>query len=72
VPRLVAGLRAEDFLETKAAGIAVPVDLLWGEDDGVLPPDYGRRLASLLPPESRIVFREALVTGPESNRDLRI
>ena len=49
MPRLVAGLRAEDFLDTQAAGIAVPVDLLWGEDDGVLPPDYGRRLASLLP-----------------------
>ena len=49
MPRLVAGLRAEDFLETKVATLATPVDLLWGEDDGVLPPDYGRRLASLLP-----------------------
>ncbi len=48
-PRLVAGLKAEDFLETKAAGIKVPVDLVWGEEDGVLPLDYGRRLASLLP-----------------------
>jgi pimeloyl-ACP methyl ester carboxylesterase len=48
-PRLFAGLRAEDFLETKAAGIQVPVELVWGEEDGVLPPDYGRRLASLLP-----------------------
>ncbi len=49
LPRLVAGLRAEDFLDARAAQIAVPVDLLWGEDDGVLPPEYGRRLASLLP-----------------------
>lgn len=49
LPRLVAGLRAEDFLETKAAAIDVPVDLIWGADDGVLPPDYGRRLAGLLP-----------------------
>jgi len=49
VPRLVAGLRAEDFLDLRAGQIAVPVDLLWGEDDGVLPPDYGRRLAALLP-----------------------
>lgn len=48
-PRLVAGLRAEDFLETKAAEIRVPVELVWGEEDGVLPLDYGRRLASLLP-----------------------
>ena len=48
-PRLVAGLRAEDFLEHKAAGIQVPVELIWGEEDGVLPLDYGRRLASLLP-----------------------
>jgi pimeloyl-ACP methyl ester carboxylesterase len=48
-PRLFAGLRAEDFLETKAAEIRVPVELVWGEEDGVLPLDYGRRLASLLP-----------------------
>lgn len=48
-PRLVAGLKAEDFLDTKAAEIRVPVDLIWGEEDGVLPLDYGRRLASLLP-----------------------
>ena len=48
-PRLVAGLRAEDFLETKAAEIRLPVELVWGEEDGVLPLDYGRRLASLLP-----------------------
>lgn len=48
-PRLVAGLKAEDFLDTQAAEIRVPVDLVWGEEDGVLPLDYGRRLASLLP-----------------------
>jgi pimeloyl-ACP methyl ester carboxylesterase len=48
-PRLVAGLKAEDFLDTKAAEVKVPVDLVWGEEDGVLPLDYGRRLASLLP-----------------------
>lgn len=48
-PRLVAGLKAEDFLESRAAGIRTPVELIWGEEDGVLPPDYGRRLASLLP-----------------------
>lgn len=47
--RLVAGLKAEDFLESKAAEIRTPVELIWGEEDGVLPPDYGRRLASLLP-----------------------
>lgn len=47
--RLVAGLNAADFLETKAAEIRVPVELVWGEEDGVLPLDYGRRLASLLP-----------------------
>jgi pimeloyl-ACP methyl ester carboxylesterase len=47
--RLLAGLRAEDFLEGKATAIGVPVDLVWGEEDGVLPPDYGRRLAALLP-----------------------
>jgi pimeloyl-ACP methyl ester carboxylesterase len=48
-PRLVAGLRREDFLETRAAEIKAPVDLIWGEEDGVLPLDYGRRLTSLLP-----------------------
>lgn len=47
--RLVAGLKAEDFLDTRAAEIHVPVELVWGEEDGVLPLDYGRRLASLLP-----------------------
>ena len=49
VARLVAGLKAEDFLEAKAAGIKVPVELIWGEEDGVLPLAYGQRLASLLP-----------------------
>ena len=48
-PRLVAGLKKEDFLETQAAGIRLPVDLVWGEKDGVLPLAYGQRLASLLP-----------------------
>ena len=47
--RLFAGLRAEDFLDAKAAEIRVPVELVWGEEDGVLPLAYGRRLASLLP-----------------------
>lgn len=47
--RLFAGLRAEDFLERHAAELRVPVDLLWGEEDGVLLPDYGQRLAGLLP-----------------------
>ncbi len=47
--RVFAGLRAEDFLERRAAELRVPVDLLWGEEDGLLVPDYGRRLASLLP-----------------------
>lgn len=47
--RLVSGLRAEDFLEHHAAEVRVPVDLLWGEEDGLLVPDYGRKLAALLP-----------------------
>lgn len=47
--RLVAGLKAEDFLETRAAAIKAPVELIWGEEDGVLPPAYGQKLASLLP-----------------------
>jgi len=47
--RLVAGLRAGDFLESHAAEVRVPVDLLWGEEDGLLVPDYGRKLAALLP-----------------------
>jgi 4,5:9,10-diseco-3-hydroxy-5,9,17-trioxoandrosta-1(10),2-diene-4-oate hydrolase len=47
--RLVAGLRAGDFLEGRAASLRVPVDLVWGEEDGLLVPDYGRRLAGLLP-----------------------
>jgi pimeloyl-ACP methyl ester carboxylesterase len=47
--RVFAGLRAEDFLERRADAIRVPVDLLWGDEDGLLVPDYGRRLAALLP-----------------------
>jgi pimeloyl-ACP methyl ester carboxylesterase len=47
--RVFAGLRLDDFLESRAASLEVPVDLLWGEEDGVLTLDYGRRLASLLP-----------------------
>ncbi len=47
--RVVAGLRATDFLESHVADIHVPVDLIWGEEDGVLPLAYGQRLASLIP-----------------------
>jgi pimeloyl-ACP methyl ester carboxylesterase len=48
-PRVVAGLRIEDFLDAQASGLKTPVDLLWGEEDGVLPIAYGERLAALLP-----------------------
>ena len=47
--RVVAGLRATDFLESHVADLHVPVDLIWGEEDGVLPLAYGQRLASLIP-----------------------
>ena len=47
-PRLFAGLRAEDFLDARGGEITTPVDLLWGEQDGVLPLAYAERLAALV------------------------
>jgi pimeloyl-ACP methyl ester carboxylesterase len=46
--RLVAGLRLEDFLDARGGEMIVPVDLVWGEEDGVLPLAYGERLAGLV------------------------
>lgn len=48
-PRVVAGLKAEDFLEQDLAGLAVPADLLWGAEDKLLPLAYARRLAAMIP-----------------------
>ena len=47
--RIVAGLTPSDFLESELPGLNLPVDLLWGTDDRLLPLAYGQRLAALMP-----------------------
>lgn len=49
-PRVLAGLRPEDALsDSELAGIQVPVEILWGTEDEVLPLAYGQSLAQRLP-----------------------
>ncbi len=48
----VARMAGEDvrpyLLDDKLAGVNFPVALIWGEDDGVAPLDYGRHFASMI------------------------
>ena len=37
------------FLDDRLGSLAVPVTLLWGEKDDILPLDYAKRMASLIP-----------------------
>jgi pimeloyl-ACP methyl ester carboxylesterase len=47
--RLVAGPPGDEFLvDARLGGIRVPVTLIWGEDDQVLPVAYARRVAAAL------------------------
>ncbi|MHB0970809.1 MAG: alpha/beta fold hydrolase [Thermoanaerobaculia bacterium] len=39
----------EEALDDRLGAITAPVTLLWGEYDAVLPPDYGRKLQSMIP-----------------------
>jgi pimeloyl-ACP methyl ester carboxylesterase len=37
------------ILDDRIAGVRVPVTLIWGDADGVLPLSFGRRMASMIP-----------------------
>jgi pimeloyl-ACP methyl ester carboxylesterase len=47
--RILAALKRSDFLESRLPNLRTPVHLIWGEADGLLPVEYGRRLQSLIP-----------------------
>lgn len=53
--KVVAALRAEDLLEKRAYALRLPVLILWGESDRVLPRAMGEGLHRLIP-GSRIEF----------------
>lgn len=49
-PRLAESLPDADFLEPEELSeIRVPVEVVWGEEDGLISIEYGRRLAEALP-----------------------
>lgn len=48
-PRIFASFTRSDFLDGRLARIATPTDLIWGADDGLFPPEIGRRYARELP-----------------------
>jgi pimeloyl-ACP methyl ester carboxylesterase len=48
-----ADQRFTDEVEPLYAGIAVPVLILWGDEDGWIPPETGRRLQAMIP-DSRL------------------
>ncbi len=48
-PRIFASFSPRDFLDGRLAQIATPTDVIWGEADGLFPPDLGRRYARELP-----------------------
>lgn len=47
--RLLAALTPADYLNRDLPRLAPPVDLVWGEADGLLPLSYARRFQALLP-----------------------
>lgn len=48
--RLMASPPADEFLiDARLGGLRVPVTLIWGEDDRVLPVAYAKRVAAALP-----------------------
>lgn len=49
-PRVLAGLRPEDALsDAELASLNMPVEILWGDEDDILPLPYGQALAQRLP-----------------------
>ena len=48
-PRLAASFPEADLLDDELDRIRVPAEVIWGERDGVFPPDYARRLVDGLP-----------------------
>ena len=48
-PRMVAGIKPDDFLDARLAGLAAPADILWGAEDRLLLPSYARRRAAAIP-----------------------
>lgn len=48
-PELLADMPGARFLDGDLHRITVPAEVLWGEPDGLLATDYGRRLAAGLP-----------------------
>lgn len=48
-PRLAESLPEATFLDDELDGIRVPAEVIWGEEDGLISIEYGRRLAEGLP-----------------------
>lgn len=56
-PRVLAGLRPTDSLsDAELATLDLPVLILWGGEDKILPAEHGERLAGLLPQASFVVL----------------
>ena len=49
ISRLIGADEAPFFIDGRLGGVEAPAHLVWGELDGLLPLDYGRRLARELP-----------------------
>jgi pimeloyl-ACP methyl ester carboxylesterase len=48
-PRMVAGIKPEDYLDARLPGLKVPVEVLWGSEDRLLLPSYRDKLMAALP-----------------------
>lgn len=49
LPRTVAGFRPSDLLDGQLADLAVPVALVWGDADQLMPPAYAERQRAAIP-----------------------
>jgi abhydrolase domain-containing protein 6 len=55
------------LLEDKLAGVQIPVDLIWGASDRLVPLDYAKKLQSLLP-QCTLTVIERCGHGPQLER----
>lgn len=63
-PRLFESFQEADLMDEKLADIAVPVDVVWGDRDGLMPLSFARRFEADLP-RARLHVLEGCAHAPQ-------
>src|SRR5581483_634296 len=56
--RIVGAFKEADLLDARASGIRARTTVLWGEADGVVPMELGRRFAKLIPGAELVTVKD--------------